>query len=216
MPLYTFDDLTRRDATASYVLLSDGRFYRLRVGLASLPVASSVRMVDLSQRLAAFETDEGLEITQLSQTLLAEMAGLFFEDAPREALAGHAPMELLAFIEQGQGEPESPGKRSGTNDDLGFAVMRVADRLKLDPAVIEQTWPAWRLNATIEGLERLEAIESMQTAEAVSVGNGNGTSQGLRSTQRRWRAEARGASKDNSPVSAQQFMMMMNGGRMYL
>ena len=48
-------------------------------GSSHLPVASSVRMADLSHRLAAFEEPEGLRIEPLSHALLAELAALFFE-----------------------------------------------------------------------------------------------------------------------------------------
>ena len=55
MPLFTFADRQTAESTDSYVLLSDGRHHRLRAGLSYLPVASSVRMADLSHRLAEFE-----------------------------------------------------------------------------------------------------------------------------------------------------------------
>ena len=60
--LFTFSDRQKAESADSYTLLSDGRHYRLRAGLAHLPVASSVRMADLSYRLAAFEEPDGLHI----------------------------------------------------------------------------------------------------------------------------------------------------------
>ena len=63
MPLFTFSDRQKAESADSYALLSDGRHYhRLRAGLSYLPVASSVRMADLSHRLAAFEEPDGLRI----------------------------------------------------------------------------------------------------------------------------------------------------------
>ena len=69
MPLFTFSDRQKAESADSYALLSDGRHYRLRAGLAHLPVASSVRMADLSHRLAAFEEPDGLRIEPLSRAL---------------------------------------------------------------------------------------------------------------------------------------------------
>ena len=75
---------------------------------------------------------------------------------------------------------------------MGAAILRVADRYKTDPLHIYATWPAWMLNAAIEALPRVAAFESMQTAEAVQVGNGNMKPSTLRNVQRQWRREARG------------------------
>ena len=97
MPLFTFSDRQKAESADSYALLSDGRHYRLRAGLAHLPVASSVRMADLSHRLAEFEEPEGLRIEPLSHALLAELAALFFEDPTylTHVLLEHHPEELI-------------------------------------------------------------------------------------------------------------------------
>ena len=92
MPLFTFADRQAAESADSYVLLSDGRHHRLRAGLAHLPVASSVRMADLSHRLAEFQQPDGLRVTPLSHALLVELAALFFEDAiPCLRAAGTSP-----------------------------------------------------------------------------------------------------------------------------
>ena len=118
MPLFTFADRQAAESADSYVLLSDGRHHRLRAGLAHLPVASSVRMADLSHRLAEFEEPDGLRITPLSHALLVELAALFFEDAiPAAVLLEHHPEELIAFINIGMAEPEEsrqPGRGKAT------------------------------------------------------------------------------------------------------
>ena len=107
MPLFTFSDRQKAESADSYALLSDGRHYRLRAGLIHLPVASSVRMADLSHRLAAFEEPDGLRIEPLSHALLAELAALFFEaDIPAHVLMEHHPEELIEFVNIGMGEPE--------------------------------------------------------------------------------------------------------------
>ena len=63
----------------------------------------------------------------------------------------------------------------------------------MDPHHIYTAWPAWMLNAAIEGLPQVAAHESMQLAEAVSsVGNGNMKPGNLRNVQQQWRREARG------------------------
>ena len=96
-PLHIQPTARKRSQPTPTRLLSDGRHYhRLRAGLAHLPVASSVRMADLSHRLAAFEEPDGLRIEPLSHALLAELAALFFEaDIPPHVLMEHHPEELI-------------------------------------------------------------------------------------------------------------------------
>ena len=118
MPLFTFADRQAAESADSYVLLPDGHYHRLRAGQHHLPVASSVRMADLSQRLAEFQAPEGLRLTPLSHALLAEMAALFFEDAlPAAVLLEHHPEELIGYINTGIDEPEKPTARQGRGDD---------------------------------------------------------------------------------------------------
>ena len=115
-----------------------------------------------------------------------ELAALFFEDAiPVPVLLEHHPEELIGYINIGMTEPESePTARKGKgDDDLGAAILRVADRYKTDPLHIYAAWPAWMLNAAIEALPRVAAFESIQTAEAVQVGNGNMKPGTLRNVQ---------------------------------
>ena len=206
MPLFTFADRQVAESADSYVLLSDGRHYRLRAGLGNLPVASSVRMADLSRRLAKFEEPEGLRIEPLSRALLVELAALFFEDNVRDALHPCDPNELIAFINIGMGEPEEKKEKAGA-DETGAAILRVADRYKVDPHQIYETWPAWMLNAAIEALPRVAAHESMQLAEAVQVGNGNMKPGNLRNTQLQWRREARGQTGSSGGALSQLNML---------
>ena len=192
MPLFTFSDRQKAESADSYVLLADGHYHRLRAGLSCLPVASSVRMADLSHRLAAFEEPDGLRIEPLSHALLAELAALFFEsDIPPHVLMEHHPEELIEFVNIGMGEPDDKKEKAGP-DETGASILRVADRYKVDPRHIYTSWPAWLLNAAIEGLPQVAAVESMQLAEASAVGAGNMKLAHLRSVQQQWRREARG------------------------
>ena len=203
MPLFTFSDRQKAESADSYALLADGRHYRLRAGLSYLPVASSVRMADLSHRLAAFEEPDGLRIEPLSHALLAELAALFFEaDIPVHVLMEHHPEELIAFVNIGMGEPDEKKEKAGP-DETGASILRVADRYKVDPHHIYTSWPAWMLNAAIEGLPQVAAHESMQLAEAVQVGNGNMKPGALRSTQQQWRREAKGQAGNGGGALAQ-------------
>ena len=149
-------------------------------------------MADLSHRLAAFEEPDGLRIEPLSHALLAELAALFFEaDIPHHVLMEHHPAELIAFVEIGMGEPDEKKEQAGP-DETGASILRVADRYKVDPHHIYTTTPAWMLNAAIEGLPQVTAVESMQLAEASAVGAGNMKPAHLRNVQQQWRREARG------------------------
>ena len=87
-------------------------------------------------------------------------------------------------------------KRRAGPDETGASILRVADRYKVDPQHIYAAWPAWMLNAAIEGLPQVAAHESMQLAEAVQVGNGNMKPGALRSTQQQWRREAKWALRE--------------------
>ena len=56
----------------------------------------------------------------------------------------------------GMGEPEEKKEKAGP-DETGASILRVADRYKVDPHHIYTTWPAWVLNAAIEGLPQVAA-----------------------------------------------------------
>ena len=89
------------------------------------------------------------------------------------------------------GEPDEKKEKAGP-DETGASILRVADRYKVDPHHIYTAWPAWMLNAAIEGLPQVAAHESMQLAEASAVGAGNMKPAHLRNVQQQWRREARG------------------------
>ena len=80
----------------------------------------------------------------------------------------HHPEELIEFVNIGMGEPDEKKEKAGA-DETGAAILRVADRYKVDPHHIYTTWPAWMLNAAIEALPQVAAHESMQLAEAAAV-----------------------------------------------
>ena len=77
----------------------------------------------------------------------------------------------------------------------------------MDPLHIYAAWPAWMLNAAIEALPRVAAVESMQTAEAVQVGNGNMKPSTLRNVQNQWRREARGQTGNGAGALSQLNML---------
>ena len=210
MALFTFADRQAAESADSYVLLPDGHYHRLRAGQHHLPVASSVRMADLSQRLAEFQAPEGLRLTPLSHALLAEMAALFFEDAlPAEVLLEHHPEELIGYINTGIDEPEKPTARQGRgDDDFGVSILRVADRYKVDPLHVYDHLA--RVDA--ERRYRRSAARCRHRVHADcgggrQVGAGNMKPSALRNTQSQWRREAKGQTGNGSGALSQLNML---------
>ena len=211
MPLFTFADRLAADASSQYILLQDGRYYRLRTGLGFLSAAESIRLSDLSQRLTTFRDDVGITVTLESHDLLAAMACLFFEDAPKEILDQHGAQDLISFVNAGMGETEDqPPQKS--NADLGFLVMRVGQHFRVDPWVVYTTWPIWFLNAAIESITAISAIDSLHMAEAVAIGGGHVQKGQSRRTWQKWQRLASPNAKSRSmPQTKAGFEMMMTG-----
>ena len=204
MAIFTLKDRQAAEASSAYALLADGLFgrrgrvYRLRGGADCFSLSERLRINGLISR---YMLSDGRRVRRAYLLAMAELA--FDEPVPQGALERCKDRDLEAFVAASlKDDKKGPEPKDSTDDaDVGHSVMRVADRYKVAPLEVWDKWPVWMLRAAIEGLPRVESVESISLAEAMAVGAGRMDKRRRRRTQQRWHREA-----SPRPVSTSRVM----------
>ena len=99
-----FSDKDRQAAEAkdTYVKLSDGRYYRMKMGQGNLSLAHAIRVADLGQRIRGLSATEDMTSSDLALLyhLLVELLGEVVEGITTSVLGLHTMDELVALVDQ--------------------------------------------------------------------------------------------------------------------